>query len=134
VPTECVHLQTLISFFRKEMEAYRLYTVVPALGAACCVRTVADALRRGAQWISSTSCPTGMCVSIRAASRQASLRAPVSRPSVLTACAGPQGDFGPDERECALATLFDVLYTLCGLMAPFTPFLGELDLHQTAGG
>ncbi|RHY02101.1 hypothetical protein DYB36_005671 [Aphanomyces astaci] len=36
-----------------------------------------------------------------------------------------KGAEGPEAAQVALSALFDVLYTLCKLMAPFTPFLTE---------
>lgn len=36
-----------------------------------------------------------------------------------------KGDMGVEDCECALAALYDVLYSLCRLMAPFTPYLVE---------
>ena len=34
----------------------------------------------------------------------------------------PQGRNGPEDTSMALAALFDVLLTVCKVMAPFTPF------------
>ncbi len=44
--------------------------------------------------------------------------------------AAPQGGRGPDDCRVALATLFDVMLTVCLVMAPFTPFLTET-MYQT---
>lgn len=37
-------------------------------------------------------------------------------------CPRPQGRNGPEDTTMALAALFDVLLTVCKVMAPFTPF------------
>lgn len=42
-------------------------------------------------------------------------------PCLLTYPA-PQGRNGPEDTAMALAALFDVLLTVCKVMAPFTPF------------
>ena len=77
---------SLIDFVRREMGAYRLYTVAPRLVAfieALCNTYVR--FNRGRL----------------------------------------KGKGGPDDAAMALATLYDVLLTLCKAMAPFTPFFCE---------
>ncbi|XP_062923638.1 isoleucine--tRNA ligase, cytoplasmic [Mobula hypostoma] len=79
--------QSLIQFFKAEMEAYRLYTVVPRL-----VKFV-DMLTN---WY------------VR-----------MNRKRL-------KGENGTEDCERALETLFAVLFNMCRLMAPFTPFITEL--------
>ncbi|XP_032893153.1 isoleucine--tRNA ligase, cytoplasmic [Amblyraja radiata] len=79
--------QSLIQFFKAEMEAYRLYTVVPRL-----VKFV-DMLTN---WY------------VR-----------MNRKRL-------KGENGTEDCERALETLFAVLFYMCRLMAPFTPFITEL--------
>ncbi|KTW26416.1 isoleucine-tRNA ligase [Pneumocystis carinii B80] len=78
--------QSLISFIKKEMSEYRLYTVVPML-----LKLIEDMTN----WY------------IR-----------FNRQRL-------KGMYGKDDTLIALNVLFDVLYTLCRTMAPFTPFLTE---------
>eukprot|EP00158_Paraphelidium_tribonemae_P007372 Partr_v1_DN28221_c0_g2_i2_m75238 putative isoleucyltRNA synthetase len=78
--------QSLIQFVRAEMEAYRLYTVVPRL-----LKLVEDLTN----WY------------IRFNRRRM------------------KGESGAEETLLALNTLFEVLFTLCRSLAPFTPFLTE---------
>lgn len=78
--------QSLISFVKKEMSEYRLYTVVPRL-----LKLIEDMTN----WY------------IRFNRRRL------------------KGEYGKDDTLIALNVLFDVLYTLCRTMAPFTPFLTE---------
>uniref|UniRef100_A0A672SBJ0 isoleucine--tRNA ligase n=1 Tax=Sinocyclocheilus grahami TaxID=75366 RepID=A0A672SBJ0_SINGR len=79
--------QSLIQFFRDEMGAYRLYTVVPKL-----VKFV-DMLTN---WY------------VRTNRRRL------------------KGESGTEDCMRALETLFSVLFSMCRLMAPFTPFITEL--------
>ncbi|XP_073501317.1 isoleucine--tRNA ligase, cytoplasmic [Phyllobates terribilis] len=79
--------QSLIGFFKVEMTAYRLYTVVPRL-----VRFV-DMLTN---WY------------VRMNRRRL------------------KGESGTDDCLMALETLFSVLFSMCRLMAPFTPFITEM--------
>ncbi|KAG7319032.1 hypothetical protein KOW79_017506, partial [Hemibagrus wyckioides] len=79
--------QSLIQFFKAEMEAYRLYTVVPKL-----VKFV-DMLTN---WY------------VRTNRRRL------------------KGESGTEDCVWALETLFSVLFSMCRLMAPFTPFITEL--------
>ncbi|KAG9483419.1 hypothetical protein GDO78_009373 [Eleutherodactylus coqui] len=79
--------QSLIHFFKEEMTAYRLYTVVPRL-----VRFV-DILTN---WY------------VRMNRRRL------------------KGEGGTDDCLMALETLFSVLFSMCRLMAPFTPFITEM--------
>ncbi|XP_050978525.1 isoleucine--tRNA ligase, cytoplasmic [Labeo rohita] len=79
--------QSLIQFFRDEMGAYRLYTVVPKL-----VKFV-DMLTN---WY------------VRTNRRRL------------------KGESGTEDCVRALETLFSVLFSMCRLMAPFTPFITEL--------
>ncbi|XP_069793365.1 isoleucine--tRNA ligase, cytoplasmic isoform X2 [Narcine bancroftii] len=79
--------QSLNQFFKAEMEAYRLYTVVPRL-----VKFV-DMLTN---WY------------VRMNRRRL------------------KGENGTENCERALETLFAVLFDMCRLMAPFTPFITEL--------
>lgn len=79
--------QSLIHFFKAEMTAYRLYTVVPRL-----VRFV-DMLTN---WY------------VRMNRRRL------------------KGESGTDDCLMALETLFSVLFSMCRLMAPFTPFITEM--------
>ncbi|XP_072328733.1 isoleucine--tRNA ligase, cytoplasmic [Scyliorhinus torazame] len=79
--------QSLIQFFKAEMEAYRLYTVVPRL-----VKFV-DMLTN---WY------------VRMNRRRL------------------KGESGATDCQRALETLFSVLFCMCRLMAPFTPFITEL--------
>ncbi|KAJ3275833.1 isoleucine--tRNA ligase [Terramyces sp. JEL0728] len=78
--------QSLIQFVRKEMDAYRLYTVTPRL------LTLIDTLTN---WY------------IR-----------LNRKRL-------KGENGVEDAGRALNVLFEVLYTLCRLMAPFAPFMVE---------
>ncbi|KAI8590096.1 tRNA synthetases class I-domain-containing protein [Geranomyces variabilis] len=78
--------QTLIDFVKKEMAAYRLYTVTPRL-----LNTI-DALTN---WY------------IRFNRKRL------------------KGDNGPEDAVRALNVLFEVLFTMSRLMAPFTPFITE---------
>ncbi|XP_053324979.1 isoleucine--tRNA ligase, cytoplasmic [Spea bombifrons] len=79
--------QSLIQFFKAEMMAYRLYTVVPRL-----VKFV-DMLTN---WY------------VRMNRRRL------------------KGESGTDDCLMALETLFSVLFSMCRLMAPFTPFITEM--------
>lgn len=79
--------QSLIQFFRDEMGAFRLYTVVPRL-----VKFV-DMLTN---WY------------VRTNRRRL------------------KGESGTEDCMRALETLFSVLFSMCRLMAPFTPFITEL--------
>uniref|UniRef100_A0A673A4R1 Isoleucine--tRNA ligase, cytoplasmic n=1 Tax=Sphaeramia orbicularis TaxID=375764 RepID=A0A673A4R1_9TELE len=79
--------QSLIQFFKAEMAAYRLYTVVPRL-----VKFV-DMLTN---WY------------VRTNRRRL------------------KGESGTEDCMWALETLFSVLFSMCRLMAPFTPFITEM--------
>ncbi|XP_061147460.1 isoleucine--tRNA ligase, cytoplasmic [Syngnathus typhle] len=79
--------QSLIQFFKTEMDAYRLYTVVPRL-----VKFV-DMLTN---WY------------VRTNRRRL------------------KGESGTEDCLWALETLFSVLFSMCRLMAPFTPFITEM--------
>uniref|UniRef100_A0A8C6U4R6 isoleucine--tRNA ligase n=1 Tax=Neogobius melanostomus TaxID=47308 RepID=A0A8C6U4R6_9GOBI len=79
--------QSLIQFFKAEMDAYRLYTVVPRL-----VKFV-DMLTN---WY------------VRTNRRRL------------------KGESGSEDCVWALETLFSVLFSMCRLMAPFTPFITEM--------
>jgi len=79
--------QSLIKFVKQEMNAYRLYTVVPRL------LKLIDELTN---WY---------------------VRFNRNR---------LKGENGVEDCEAALNTLFEVLYTLCRTMSPFTPFMTEL--------
>ncbi|XP_047203264.1 isoleucine--tRNA ligase, cytoplasmic [Girardinichthys multiradiatus] len=79
--------QSLIQFFKAEMDAYRLYTVVPRL-----VKFV-DMLTN---WY------------VRTNRRRL------------------KGESGTEDCLWALETLFGVLFSMCRLMAPFTPFITEM--------
>uniref|UniRef100_A0A665UDC1 Isoleucine--tRNA ligase, cytoplasmic n=1 Tax=Echeneis naucrates TaxID=173247 RepID=A0A665UDC1_ECHNA len=79
--------QSLIQFFKAEMDAYRLYTVVPRL-----VKFV-DMLTN---WY------------VRTNRRRL------------------KGESGTEDCLWALETLFSVLFSMCRLMAPFTPFITEM--------
>ncbi|KAM8930507.1 isoleucine--tRNA ligase, cytoplasmic [Pelodytes ibericus] len=79
--------QSLIQFFKAEMTAYRLYTVVPRL-----VKFV-DMLTN---WY------------VRMNRRRL------------------KGESGTEDCVMALETLFSVLFSMCRLMAPFTPFITEM--------
>ncbi|XP_068108961.1 isoleucine--tRNA ligase, cytoplasmic [Hyperolius riggenbachi] len=79
--------QSLVQFFKAEMSAYRLYTVVPRL-----VKFV-DMLTN---WY------------VR-----------MNRKRL-------KGESGMEDCLMALNTLFGVLFSMCRLMAPFTPFITEL--------
>ncbi|KAL1007813.1 hypothetical protein UPYG_G00091930 [Umbra pygmaea] len=79
--------QSLIQFFKAEMDAYRLYTVVPKL-----VRFV-DMLTN---WY------------VRTNRRRL------------------KGESGSEDCLWALECLFSVLFSMCRLMAPFTPFITEM--------
>uniref|UniRef100_A0A1A7Y5T2 Isoleucine--tRNA ligase, cytoplasmic n=1 Tax=Iconisemion striatum TaxID=60296 RepID=A0A1A7Y5T2_9TELE len=79
--------QSLIQFFKAEMNAYRLYTVVPRL-----VKFV-DMLTN---WY------------VRTNRRRL------------------KGESGTEDCLWALETLFSVLFSMCRLMAPFTPFITEI--------
>ncbi|KAJ1965509.1 isoleucine--tRNA ligase, partial [Dispira parvispora] len=83
--------QSLIKFVKQEMEAYRLYTVVPRL------LSMIDQLTN---WY------------IRFNRRRL------------------KGENGVEDCLKALNTLFEVLFTLCRTMAPFTPFLTE-NIYQS---
>ncbi|CAG8592005.1 9866_t:CDS:10, partial [Cetraspora pellucida] len=78
--------QSLIKFVREEMEAYRLYTVVPRL------LNLIEQLTNGY---------------VRFNHKRL------------------KGENGPEDTINALNTLFEVLLTLCRVMASFTPFLTE---------
>ena len=84
-------LQGLIKFVRQEMEAYRLYTVVPRL-----VEFINDL--------------TNWYVRLNRGRLK--------------------GDDGVEDSASALSTLHSVLLSLCSLMAPFTPFLTELQYQH----
>ncbi|XP_034633353.1 isoleucine--tRNA ligase, cytoplasmic [Trachemys scripta elegans] len=79
--------QSLIQFFKAEMAAYRLYTVVPRLVKFVDVLT---------NWY------------VRMNRRRL------------------KGENGNEDCIMALETLFGVLYAMCRLMAPYTPFITEL--------
>ncbi|XP_020662256.2 isoleucine--tRNA ligase, cytoplasmic [Pogona vitticeps] len=79
--------QSLIQFFKVEMAAYRLYTVVPRLVKFVDVLT---------NWY------------VRMNRRRL------------------KGENGTDDCIMALETLFSVLFSMCRLMAPYTPFITEL--------
>ncbi|XP_066474326.1 isoleucine--tRNA ligase, cytoplasmic [Tiliqua scincoides] len=79
--------QSLIQFFKTEMAAYRLYTVVPRLVKFVDILT---------NWY------------VRMNRRRL------------------KGENGTDDCIMALETLFSVLYSMCRLMAPYTPFITEL--------
>ncbi|XP_048878038.1 isoleucine--tRNA ligase, cytoplasmic [Brienomyrus brachyistius] len=79
--------ESLVQFFKAEMDAYRLYTVVPRL-----VKFV-DMLTN---WY------------VR-----------MNRKRL-------KGESGTDDCTRALETLFSVLFSMCRLMAPFTPFITEM--------
>ncbi|NXU43044.1 SYIC protein, partial [Drymodes brunneopygia] len=79
--------QSLIQFFKAEMAAYRLYTVVPRLVKFVDVLT---------NWY------------VRMNRRRL------------------KGENGTEDCIMALETLFSVLFTMCRLMAPYTPFITEL--------
>uniref|UniRef100_A0A3B1JG29 Isoleucine--tRNA ligase, cytoplasmic n=1 Tax=Astyanax mexicanus TaxID=7994 RepID=A0A3B1JG29_ASTMX len=79
--------QSLIQFFKEEMDAYRLYTVVPKL-----VKFV-DMLTN---WY------------VRTNRRRL------------------KGESGTEDCVWALETLFSVLFSMCRLMAPFTPYITEM--------
>ncbi|KAM4722099.1 isoleucine--tRNA ligase, cytoplasmic [Rhinophrynus dorsalis] len=79
--------QSLVQFFKLEMSAYRLYTVVPRL-----VKFV-DMLTN---WY------------VRMNRRRL------------------KGESGTEDCLMALETLFSVLFSMCRLMAPFTPFITEM--------
>uniref|UniRef100_A0A3Q3WFY6 Isoleucine--tRNA ligase, cytoplasmic n=1 Tax=Mola mola TaxID=94237 RepID=A0A3Q3WFY6_MOLML len=79
--------QSLIQFFKAEMDAYQLYTVVPRL-----VKFV-DMLTN---WY------------VRTNRRRL------------------KGESGTEDCLWALETLFSVLFSMCRLMAPFTPFITEM--------
>jgi len=79
-------VNSLIKFVRKEMEAYRLYTVVPQL---------VKFIEQLTNWY------------VRLNRRRL------------------KGAGGQEDCRTALATLFEVVYTLTKAMAPFTPFLTE---------
>ncbi|OCT83213.1 isoleucyl-tRNA synthetase 1 S homeolog isoform X1 [Xenopus laevis] len=79
--------QSLGQFFKAEMSAYRLYTVVPRL-----VKFV-DMLTN---WY------------VRMNRRRL------------------KGESGTEDCQMALETLFSVLFSMCRLMAPFTPFITEM--------
>ncbi|KAI3433769.1 hypothetical protein D9Q98_003575 [Chlorella vulgaris] len=82
----CAASRSLTAFVRCEMEAYRLYTVVPYL-----VRFI-DSLTN---------------VYVRYNRKRL------------------KGKNGPEDTLIALAALYDVLLTVCKVMAPFTPFFTE---------
>ncbi|KAJ9132593.1 Isoleucine--tRNA ligase, cytoplasmic [Pleurostoma richardsiae] len=79
-------VQSLLEFVNEEMNAYRLYTVVPRL---------LNLIDETTNWY------------IRFNRRRL------------------KGENGVDDTLHALNTLFEVLYTLCRGLAPFTPFLTE---------
>ncbi|NXD37747.1 SYIC protein, partial [Copsychus sechellarum] len=79
--------QSLILFFKAEMAAYRLYTVVPRLVKFVDVLT---------NWY------------VRMNRRRL------------------KGENGTEDCIMALETLFSVLFSMCRLMAPYTPFITEL--------
>ncbi|KAM9206671.1 isoleucine--tRNA ligase, cytoplasmic isoform 2-T2 [Dugong dugon] len=80
-------MQSLIEFFKTEMSAYRLYSVVPRLVKFVDILT---------NWY------------VRMNRRRL------------------KGENGTEDCIMALETLFSVLFSLCRLMAPYTPFLTEL--------
>ncbi|XP_055353326.1 isoleucine--tRNA ligase, cytoplasmic-like [Paramacrobiotus metropolitanus] len=86
--------QSLVQYVMDEMQAYRLYTVVPRL-----VKFV-DLLTN---WY------------VRSNRKRL------------------KGEDGPQDTQKALETLFDVLFTMVRMMAPFTPFLTEL-MYQNLKG
>lgn len=86
--------QSLIKFVREEMNAFRLYTVVPRL------LNMIDILTN---WY------------VRFNRKRL------------------KGENGLDEAKLAMNTLYEVLLTLCGTMAPFTPFLVE-NMYQNLKG
>ncbi|NXW91906.1 SYIC protein, partial [Alopecoenas beccarii] len=79
--------QSLIQFFKAEMAAYRLYTVVPRLVKFVDILT---------NWY------------VRMNRRRL------------------KGESGTEDCIMALETLFSVLFSMCRLMAPYTPFITEL--------
>ncbi|XP_005508940.2 isoleucine--tRNA ligase, cytoplasmic isoform X1 [Columba livia] len=79
--------QSLIQFFKAEMAAYRLYTVVPRLVKFVDILT---------NWY------------VRMNRRRL------------------KGENGTEDCIMALETLFSVLFSMCRLMAPYTPFITEL--------
>ncbi|XP_027755327.1 isoleucine--tRNA ligase, cytoplasmic isoform X2 [Empidonax traillii] len=79
--------QSLVQFFKAEMAAYRLYTVVPRLVKFVDVLT---------NWY------------VRMNRRRL------------------KGENGTEDCLMALETLFSVLFSMCRLMAPYTPFITEL--------
>ncbi|XP_069721593.1 isoleucine--tRNA ligase, cytoplasmic [Phaenicophaeus curvirostris] len=79
--------QSLIQFFKAEMAAYRLYTVVPRLVKFVDILT---------NWY------------VRMNRRRL------------------KGENGTEDCILALETLFSVLFSMCRLMAPYTPFITEL--------
>uniref|UniRef100_A0A8C5DTE9 Isoleucine--tRNA ligase, cytoplasmic n=1 Tax=Gouania willdenowi TaxID=441366 RepID=A0A8C5DTE9_GOUWI len=79
--------QSLIQFFKAEMDAYRLYTVVPRL------LKFVDMLTN---WY------------VRTNRRRL------------------KGENGTEDCLWALESLFSVLFSMCRLMAPFTPFITEM--------
>uniref|UniRef100_A0A8C2TLZ3 Isoleucine--tRNA ligase, cytoplasmic n=1 Tax=Coturnix japonica TaxID=93934 RepID=A0A8C2TLZ3_COTJA len=79
--------QSLIRFFKAEMAAYRLYTVVPRLVKFVDILT---------NWY------------VRMNRRRL------------------KGENGTEDCIMALETLFSVLFSMCRLMAPYTPFITEL--------
>lgn len=79
-------VNSLVGFFRQEMEAYRLYTVVPRL---------VEMIEQLTNWY---------------------IRMNKERFS---------GGSGEEDRRASLCTLFEVLFTLCSIMAPLTPFFVE---------
>ncbi|XP_010149350.1 PREDICTED: isoleucine--tRNA ligase, cytoplasmic, partial [Eurypyga helias] len=79
--------QSLIQFFKAEMAAYRLYTVVPRLVKFVDILT---------NWY------------VRMNRRRL------------------KGENGTEDCVMALETLFSVLFSMCRLMAPYTPFITEL--------
>jgi isoleucyl-tRNA synthetase len=78
--------QSLLKFVNTEMEAYRLYTVVPRL---------LNLIDNTTNWY---------------------IRFNRNR---------LKGEFGVDDTKHALNTLFEVIYTLCRGLAPFTPFITD---------
>lgn len=86
--------QSLIKFVREEMDAFRLYTVVPRL------LNMIDILTN---WY------------VRFNRKRL------------------KGENGLDEAKLAMNTLYEVLITLCGTMAPFTPYLVE-NMYQNLKG
>eukprot|EP01028_Stygiella_incarcerata_P005971 TRINITY_DN2462_c0_g1_i1.p1 TRINITY_DN2462_c0_g1~~TRINITY_DN2462_c0_g1_i1.p1 ORF type:complete len:1134 (+),score=319.59 TRINITY_DN2462_c0_g1_i1:134-3535(+) len=80
-------IQSLLKFFATEMDAYRLYTVMPRL-----LKFLDDLTN----WY------------VR-----------MNRPRL-------KGNGGSEDTKTALSTLFEVLLTMCKVMAPFTPFLVEM--------